>query len=113
MKEWKTLLLLRIYLYHTYNNKQKSLWSVRIQDVIELYPTEKFDVVSINNVLVYIDNDDEYFKTLKNLHRIIKPGGTIITDANFLEEYSQVGNKNEFITLGTGIFQKCKKNCDV
>lgn len=94
------------YLYQTYCNKQKSQWAVKIQDVIESYPTEKFDVVSVNNVVGYINNDDEYFKTLKNLHRIIKPNGYIITDADFLQEYALLGDKNDFATVGIGIFQK-------
>ena len=96
------------YLSHTYNNKQKSLWAKRLQDEIVSYPTESFDVVSVNNVVGYINDDEEYYKTLKNLHRIIKPNGYIITDYEFLDEYIQVGDKNDFKEIGFGIFEKIK-----
>ena len=98
------------YLYHTYNNKQKALWAKRLQDEIVSYPTESFDVVSVNNVIGYINDDEEYYKTLKNLHRIIKPNGYIITDLEFLDEYAKVSDRNDFKQVGYGIFQKTNKS---
>ena len=98
------------YLYHTYNNKQKALWAKRLQDEIVSYPTESFDVVSVNNVIDYINDDEEYYKTLKNLHRIIKPNGYIITDLEFLDEYATVNDRNDFKQIGYGIFQKTNKS---
>ena len=96
------------YLSHTYNNKQKALWGTRLQDEIVSYPTEIFDVVSVNNVVGYINDDEEYYKTLKNLHRIIKPNGYIITDFEFLDEYATANDRNDFKQIGYGIFQKVK-----
>ena len=98
------------YLYHAYNNKQKALWAKRLQDEIVSYPTESFDVVSVNNVIGYINDDEEYYKTLKNLHRIIKPNGYIITDLEFLDEYATVNDRNDFKQISYGIFQKTNKS---
>lgn len=61
------------YLYKTYNNKAKSKWATRIQDDIKNYPDNSFDVLSMNNVLGYIEDDDEYYSTIKNMPKIVKP----------------------------------------
>ena len=94
------------YLYKTYNNKSKSYWATRIQDDIKNYPDNSFDVLSMNNVLGYIENDDEYYSTIKNMPRIVKPNGFIITDTICENLFQKVGVDKMLTKISAGIFKK-------
>lgn len=94
------------YLYKTYNNKSKSKWATRIQDDIKNYPDNSFDVLSINNVLGYIEDDDEYYSTIKNMPRIVKPNGFIITDTICENLFQKVGVDKMLTKISDGIFKK-------
>ena len=94
------------YVKDTYNNPQKSVWESRIQEVIPNYPDEKFDIISANNTLPYIQSLEEVLLTLKNINRTLKPGGYFITDA-----YKMLYIQNSHILDNTkeifpGIYQK-------
>lgn len=92
------------YLYKTYNNKSK--WATRIQDDIKNYPDNSFDVLSMNNVLGYIEDDDEYYSTIKNMPRIVKPNGFIITDTICENLFQKVGVDKMLTKISAGIFKK-------
>lgn len=92
------------YLYKTYNNKSK--WATRIQDDIKNYPDNSFDVLSMNNVLGYIEDDDEYYSTIKNMPRIVKPNGFIITDTICENLFQKVGVDKMLTKISDGIFKK-------
>lgn len=94
------------YLYKTYNNKSKSKWATRIQDDIKKYPDNSFDVLSMNNVLGYIEDDDEYYSTIKNMPRIVKPNGFIITDTICENLFQKVGVDKMLTKISDGIFKK-------
>ena len=94
------------YLYKTYNNKSKSKWATRIQDDIKNYPDNSFDVLSMNNVLGYIEDDDEYYSTIKNMPRIVKPNGFIITDTICENLFQKVGVDKMLTQISAGIFKK-------
>lgn len=94
------------YLYKTYNNKSKSKWATRIQDNIKNYPDNSFDVLSMNNVLGYIEDDDEYYSTIKNMPRIVKPNGFIITDTICENLFQKVGVDKMLTKISDGIFKK-------
>lgn len=94
------------YLYKTYNNKSKSKWATRIQDDIKNYPDNSFDVLSMNNVLGYIEDDDEYYSTIKNMPRIVKPDGFIITDTICENLFQKVGVDKMLTKISAGIFKK-------
>lgn len=94
------------YLYKTYNNKSKSRWATRIQDDIKNYPDNSFDVLSMNNVLGYIEDDDEYYSTIKNMPRIVKPNGFIITDTICENLFQKVGVDKMLTKISDGIFKK-------
>lgn len=94
------------YLYKTYNNKAKSKWATRIQDDIKNYPDNSFDVLSMNNVLGYIEDDDEYYSTIKNMPRIVKPNGFIITDTICENLFQKVGVDKMLTKISAGIFKK-------
>lgn len=94
------------YLYKTYNNKSKSKWATRIQDDIKNYPDNSFDVLSMNNVLGYIEDDDEYYSTIKNMPRIVKPNGFIITDIICENLFQKVGVDKMLTKISAGIFKK-------
>ena len=94
------------YLYKTYNNKSKSKWATRIQDDIKNYPDNSFDVLSMNNVLGYIEDDDEYYSTIKNMPRIVKLNGFIITDTICENLFQKVGVDKMLTKISAGIFKK-------
>lgn len=94
------------YLYKTYNNKSKSKWATRIQDDIKNYSDNSFDVLSMNNVLGYIEDDDEYYSTIKNMPRIVKPNGFIITDTICENLFQKVGVDKMLTKISDGIFKK-------
>ena len=94
------------YLYKTYNNKSKSKWATRIQNDIKNYPDNSFDVLSMNNVLGYIEDDDEYYSTIKNMPRIVKPNGFIITDTICENLFQKVGVDKMLTKISAGIFKK-------
>ena len=97
------------YLYNTYNDANKSKWATRIQDEIKSYSDNFFDVLSINNVLGYIENDDEYYSTIKNLPRIIKPDGYLITDTTHAQLFKELGLDNSLKKISFGIYKKVAK----
>ena len=92
------------YLEETYYNPQKSKWDTRIQDVIEEYPDESFDIVSSNNTLFYIRENDLKDYTLTNIGRILRPGGYFITDPD-INIYNDYINSNTRKIHG-GIYKK-------
>ena len=94
------------YLYKIYNNKSKSKWATRIQDDIKNYLDNSFDVLSMNNVLGYIEDDDEYYSTIKNMPRIVKPNGFIITDTICENLFQKVGVDKMLTKISAGIFKK-------
>jgi len=45
---------------------------------------ERFDVVSVMDVLFHIVDDDAYSRAIKNLVTLLKPGGVLVLTENFL-----------------------------
>ena len=66
-------------------------------------------MLSINNVLGYIENDDEYYSTIKNLPRIIKPDGYLITDTTQDQLFKELGLDNSLKKISFGIYKKVAK----
>ena len=48
------------YLASVYNNPEKASWETRIQEKIKEYPDNTFDIISVNNTLIYL----YYYKTM-------------------------------------------------
>lgn len=95
------------FLYNIYNNPQKAKWDTRVQEEILNYPDEKFDIISANNVLPYIDVDYDIINTIKHIKRTLKKGGYFITDPyNYPKEYIKAGVLDNLKELFPGIYQK-------
>ena len=96
------------YLKKTYENPKKSLWDTRVQDGLKDFDNDSFDVVSINNTLMYIEKPEEVQSTLDNVLRILKKDGFFITDPykyNFFEESKIFKNMED---VYQGIYKKVK-----
>lgn len=96
------------FVQETYDNPNKAKWDTRIQDVAKDYPSEKFDIISANNVLPYISNHTTIIDTIHELKRSLKPGGYFITDPfkfPYMYEYEVQKNLRE---VKDGIYQKIK-----
>ena len=93
------------FVNETYNNPQKSKWDSRIQEVITDYSDNEFDIISVNNVFGYID-DEDYLKTMRHIKRTLKPiDGHLISDPYF-EDVQNSETLSTFKVLNPGIYQK-------
>lgn len=93
------------YLCKAYSSGKKSKWETKIQDAIKSYPDEHFDVISMNNIIGYIEKPNERNEVLKHASRCLKKGGVLITDPhkNYLDIYSGLSGMQE---CAEGIFKK-------
>lgn len=97
------------FLKETYNNPQKSKWDSAIQEVITDYPDKKFDIISANNVLPYIIDENKIIQTINHIKRILKTGGYFITDPyKYPQNYIDAGVLDNFREINKGIYQKIK-----
>ena len=95
------------FLENTYNNPEKSKWDSRIQDVIQTYPNDKFDIISANNILPYIISDSETAQTVKNIVKTLKPNGYFITDIyNHPRHIKELNKYDNIKKVDAGIYQK-------
>lgn len=95
------------FVKESYNDPQKSKWDSRVQEVILGYPDDKFDIISANNVLPYIESDREFIQTLKNIKRVLKPNGYFITDPyEYPQWVKDTGVLDNLTKRNKGIYQK-------
>lgn len=99
------------YLKTTYSNPENSKWETRIQDAVEEYPNENFDIISINNVIQYIADKEAAKSTLQNVVRILKPGGIFITDS-FDTTREVLLETEQMECLSSGIYRKKSSGID-
>lgn len=52
------------------------------------------------------DVDDEYYSTIKNMQRFVKPNGFIITDTVCENLFQKVGVDKMLTKISAGIFKK-------
>ena len=57
-------------------------------------------------MLANIEDDDEYYSTIKNMPRIVKPNGFIITDTICENLFQKVGVNKMLTKISDGIFKK-------
>lgn len=68
------------YLKEVFNNPQKTKWDTKIEEFSAKCPKKSYDMISINNVLMYIDDFKVRTNTIKNISKMLKQGGILITD---------------------------------
>lgn len=68
------------FLSNTYNDKTRSKWDTTLQDSIKKCPNETFDIISLNNILYYIEDIEDRNNALRHIERVLKPNGVLITD---------------------------------
>lgn len=95
------------YLKKVFNSPQKTRWNTGIEEFSAACPENTYNLVSMNNVLTYIKDEDAKTKVLNNISKMLKPGGVLITD-----KYDPSGNAfkclNAFKNLAPGIWQKLR-----
>lgn len=92
------------YLGDVFNDPNKTKWDTKIQDFSAACADNTYDVVSMNNVLDYI-TDSEKEMVIKNLGRMIKPNGILVTDAIYASYVSRLLRSN-FMLIEKGVWQK-------
>ena len=90
------------FLKQTYHDSKKSHWNSRVQDVVKVMDDGQYDIVSINNTIGYINDENVVADTLNNIKRIIKKGGVFITDPHY--KYIQL--RDAMAEEYKGIFRK-------
>lgn len=89
----------------TYNSKEKSKWNARVQDAIKTYEDNSFDIISANNTLLYIKNEDEIYETLRQMYRCLKPNGHLIVDP-YYNYIATAGLSTKLDFVEDGIYRK-------
>lgn len=97
------------FLKMTYNDSHKSHWDTRIQEDIKNYPTESFDIISMNNTLPYIRDQEKIDETLRHIYRILKPNGIFITDPCLYSNMEMSNVRKNCIEIAEGIYKKTDK----
>ena len=92
------------YIKSTYNNPDKSKWETPVQQALQNYSEQSFDIISINNVFCYVKSELVQ-PLINNIDRILKPNGVVITDPSKSVCDTFLGTKN-FEQLDFGIFRK-------
>lgn len=90
------------YLKQVFQNPRKSKWDTQIEDFAAKSPSSSYDMISMNNVLAYIKDSTKRVQVMADLRRMLKNGGTIITDPGAKEYLS---NLNPMKEQAPGIFK--------
>lgn len=99
------------YVSKIYNNKNNAKWEQRIQDVVKEYSSGSFDIISVNNTLLYIKRyNNELDTVIENIYRILKPGGIFITDndrtLDCYKNLCKIFNPENSVEIYPGIYKK-------
>lgn len=95
------------FVKETYANPSKSKWESRIQEAILEYPDAKFDIISANNILPYIHDDDVEISTIKQIGRALKKNGYFITDPyEFRRASIKLAGLDNLREVSSGVYQK-------
>lgn len=90
------------YLQRTFNDKSKTHWNTSVNEYTANCPREKYNLISMNHVLMYIEDKSIKEKIINDVAKIMKPGGIFITDT-LISEYEGLKNFKEIVA---GIFQR-------
>lgn len=91
------------YLKGVFNNPERTKWNTSIEEFASVCEGNTYDMVSINNVIMYMKDLNVQTEALRNVCKIIKPGGILITDPS--DSYISMLPSN-FKNLALGIWQK-------
>lgn len=94
------------YLKKVFNNPEKTKWETKIQDFAIACKSKVYDMVSINNVLLYIRNKKEKIQLIEDLTRIIKENGFLVTDPDEETYMQKILRLQNFKKIDAGIWQK-------
>lgn len=90
---------------NSYKDKSKSKWNTRIQEAVKTYDDGSFDIISANNTLMYIKDEDQIYETLRQMYRTLKQGGYLIVDPDYTY-LAKAGLSGKFDYCNNGIYRK-------
>lgn len=95
------------YLLNIFKDTQKTKWDTQIQEFGAICPKETYNLISMNNVLLYITNEEAKVNTMEKVSQMLKPKGILVTDMNkdYKNRFKCLQN---FKKLAPGIWQKLK-----
>lgn len=86
----------------------KTLWNTKIEDYAAKAPNETYNLISMNNVLMYIESHDEKIKAMENISRMLKPNGILVTDGMDESNRELFKCLENFINIAPGIWRKLR-----
>lgn len=96
------------YLQEVFNNPEKTKWDTKIEEFSAICPKESYNMVSINNVLMYMKDEPTIKITMGNITEMLKKDGILVTDIYddcYKKMFSSLEN---FKNLAPGIWQKMR-----
>lgn len=101
------------FVEEAYGNPQKSQWERRLQEALPEYKPETFDVISINNTLGYIKDDQIRFQAVRDAFKALKLGGTYISDPFGDIRLAHAGVKDSLEVFREGVYRKISNEIKV
>lgn len=101
-KEYKVKHKIIKYLGKVFENPEKSRWNTYLEEFSKDLKPNTYDIISANNILYYLDDNDEEL-TVENLHKSLKPGGIMITDIKYYQYFRDYDDMQE---IKPGIYKK-------
>jgi len=94
------------YLKSVFNDPEKTKWDTKIEEFAAAAPEKSYNMISINNVLLYIEDKEAAKTTMQNLSKMLKKNGILVTDI-FDDFYKETFDcLKDFKKLNPGIWKK-------
>lgn len=85
---------------------QSTQWETKIESFAAKAADDSYHLISMNNVLCYIESADVRKKLMEDITRILKPNGILITDPVDKDYKSFFKCLENFINIAPGIWKK-------
>lgn len=95
------------HLLNIFKDTQKTKWDTQIEEFGATCPKETYNLISMNNVLLYITDEEAKVNTMEKVSQMLKPKGILVTDIH--ESYKhRFKCLQKFKKLAPGIWQKLR-----
>lgn len=96
------------FLVKTFDNPLQSHWDASIEEYSSNSPKKKYNLISMNKVLMYLKDRETQAKVVDNLLDMLKPDGILISDSEHDFSSWDLKNAKTIKEISPGIWQKHK-----
>jgi len=96
------------YVRNVFNNPEKTKFNTKIEEFAQVSKSNDFDFISLNQVLMYINDKKAQINLMENLTRMLKWFGVLVTDKSdnlFREQFKCL---EKFKNINPGIWLKVR-----